>query len=76
MVEKTRTSIEGEWECNHCGYIEVGVADEPPKKDCPECGAPANIFVFYPYEYTDVQTKPQPEEVWGFICSTEGALPI
>ena len=53
MAEKMTTSIEGEWECDHCGYVEVGMADKPPEKNCPECGAPASMFVFYPYEYTD-----------------------
>ena len=54
MDEKLTTPVDGEWECDNCGYIEVGVATEPPKGSCPECGKPAkNTFVFYAYDDTD-----------------------
>ena len=53
MVEKLASPIEGEWECGDCGYVKIGTAAEPPEKSCPECGAPANMFVFYSYEDDD-----------------------
>jgi len=54
MDERLTAPVEGEWECDNCGYIEVGVSTEPPKGNCPECGKPAkSTFVFYAYDDTD-----------------------
>ena len=52
MQDRLADGVKGEWECDDCGYIRVGVADRPPRGNCPDCGTPADSsFTFY--EYTD-----------------------
>ena len=34
-----------EWECSACGFIHDG---ESAPTACPDCGAPASRFVFFP----------------------------
>ena len=55
MAEELTTQVEGEWECDECGYVYVrqGEADKPPTKPCPECGAPASKATFYEYPDDD-----------------------
>lgn len=52
-VEDTRatSALEGEWECDACGYIIPGRANKPPEGPCRGCGESAdNSFTFYSYD--------------------------
>jgi hypothetical protein len=49
MDDRTQAPIEGEWECDYCGYVKIGVSTRRPNPRCPECGESDFIF----YEYTD-----------------------
>lgn len=49
--EPENAAVDGEWECDECGHVIPGRADQAPKGVCPGCGEPADdTFTFYSYD--------------------------
>lgn len=63
MQDSMDGASQGEWECDECGYVKVGVSTKSPKGNCPECGAAADNFTFYEYSDDDWDDE---DEAWDW----------
>lgn len=64
---KSRGSVTGEWECDECGFVRRGTLHQRPPRNCPECGASAESFSFWPdddEDMDDLDEYDEDEEGW------------
>jgi rubrerythrin len=62
MNDRGQAAVEGEWECDFCGYVKFGISTRRPNPRCPECGESG--FTFFEYSDNDEWSDEDEDDGW------------